>query len=137
MIVRVYDSSIYWILSRRVTSTGFATDTTWRYTSSTWTFRGFDTFEVAEKYLLLFLFPPFFLLLLLGVSSFSSSSSRAWKSKRVVARYPINSLDRVGEEYDNLRIRDLGLAVYTSPPSFFLFLRRRRASSFPSLRPRG
>lgn len=39
-----------------------------------------------------------------------SSSFRAWKSERVVARYPINSLGRVGEKYDNLRIRDLGLA---------------------------
>lgn len=43
------------------------------------------------------------------------------------------ALRLVGEKYDNLRIRDLGLAVYTSPPSFFLFLRGRRAS-FP-LRP--
>jgi len=42
------------------------------------------------------------------------------------------ALRLVGEKYDNLRIRDLGLAVYTSPPSFFLFLRGRRAS-FPFL----
>lgn len=76
----------------------------------------------------------------LSLCSSSSSSLPRPPSERgkasVVARYPINSLDRVGEKYDNLRIRDLGLAVYTSPPSFFLFLCRRRAS-FPFLRPLG